>query len=184
MEPFTLALDFESGRLEPATSHLRRTISDMAGSYLDAEAETDLVNAGDPLIYEVLQYDMPEENGQLVVCTTVVQPGKVGDEYFMTKGHYHAKRATGEVYLGLRGQGKLLLEADGEFTERDLKPGVVAYVPPHWAHRTANTGPDPLIFFAVYPADAGHDYAAIERTGFRFRLLDRAGVPELVASDS
>ena len=133
-------------------------------------------------MYEVLQYDMPEEPGHLVVCTTIVQPGKVGNEFFMTKGHHHVKRETGEVYLGLRGKGKLLLEADGAFAEADLGPGTIAYVPPHWAHRTVNIGDEPLTFLAIYPADAGHDYEAIEHDGFMYRLLSRDGVPEMVVS--
>jgi glucose-6-phosphate isomerase len=30
----------------------------------------------------------------------VLMPGKVGAEYFMTKGHIHAWRPAAEVYLG------------------------------------------------------------------------------------
>lgn len=173
MDPFTLALSLDTGRLEPATSHIRRRVSDMRSAYSDQEAVGALIEAGDALVYEVLQYDMPEENGQLVVCTTIIQPGKVGEEFFMTKGHYHAKRETGEVYLGLKGRGKLLMQTDGSFAERDIAAGLIAYVPPYWAHRSVNTGDEPLIFLAVYPADAGHDYRSIERDGFQHRFFDR-----------
>ena len=182
MQPFTLALNFDTGDLDPATSRIRRTVADMAGMYGDREAEARLAKAGDGLVYEVLQYDVPADNGQLIVCTTVIQPGKVGDEYFMTKGHFHAKRETGEVYVGLSGVGALLLEVESEFDRQDMQPGTVAYVPPYWAHRTANTGDEPFVFLAVYPADAGHDYGTIERDGFRYRLVERDGSPTLTPS--
>jgi glucose-6-phosphate isomerase len=37
----------------------------------------------------------------------------------------------------------------------------MVYVPPHWAHRSINTGNEPLISFCVYPGDAGHNYGDI-----------------------
>ena len=184
MQPFTLDLDVVTGKLDPATSEVQRRLTDMRGMFGDANAEATALESGDPMIYEVLQYDVPGENGQLVVCTTVLQPGRVGNEYFMTKGHYHLKRETGEVYIGLQGAGKLLMEVDDEFSAQDMRPGTVAYVPPYWAHRTANTGDEPFIFLAVYPADAGHDYGTIERDGFRYRVIDRGGAPVLVPSRS
>ena len=182
MQPFTLHLDAFTGKLDPATSEVRRRLSDMRGMYGDGDAETAALSSGDPMVYEVLQYDVPSENGQLVVCTTVIHPGRVGDEFFMTKGHYHARRETGEVYVGLQGYGKLLMEVDDEFSSQEMGPGTVAYVPPHWAHRTANTSDGPFIFLAVYPADAGHDYGTIERDGFRYRVVDRNGLPTLIPS--
>jgi glucose-6-phosphate isomerase len=180
LEPFTLTLEQATGSLTPATSSVKRHLSDMRGMYADAGAEQALTAANDPLIYEVLQYDVPKDNGQLIACTTVIHPGKVGAEYYMTKGHYHAKRDTGEVYLGLSGRGKLLMEVDGRFSCLDMVPSVIAYVPPYWAHRTVNTGDEPFVFLAVYPADAGHDYGTIEREGFSRRVIDRNGEPAVV----
>jgi oxalate decarboxylase/phosphoglucose isomerase-like protein (cupin superfamily) len=49
----------------------------MRGVYADAEAEERLAAGDDPVVYEVLQYDVPADNGQLVCCTTVIQPGYV-----------------------------------------------------------------------------------------------------------
>jgi glucose-6-phosphate isomerase len=34
-----------------------------------------------------------------------------------------------------------------------------------------NTSEEPLVFFAVYPGQAGHDYGTIEKTGFPQRVL-------------
>jgi glucose-6-phosphate isomerase len=152
----------------------------MKGAYGDLATCEDMVEAGDPLVYEVLQYDVPEEVGQLICCTTVLHPGTVGDEYFMTKGHYHSVRATGEVYLGVSGHGYLLLMTEeGGHSALLMGPGTVAYVPPYWAHRTVNTGEEPFAFLAVYPGQAGHDYGTIEHSGFAQRVLRTAQGPVL-----
>jgi glucose-6-phosphate isomerase len=180
MEPFALALDLASGRLAPHTSTVVRRVSDMSGMYADSEAERKLAAGDDPVVYEVLQYDVPNESGQLVCCTTVINPGMVGDEYFMTKGHFHERRDTGEVYLGLAGRGYLLMFVDGQAAELEMGPGTLAYVPPYWAHRTLNVGGEPFTFFAVYPGDAGHDYGTIEKTGFPQRVVRAASGPVVV----
>ena len=180
LSPFALTLDFGSGGLRPHTSRTERHLSHMRGAYADQASLEQLVEAGDPLVYEVLQYDVPEEVGQLICCTTVLHPGTVGDEYFMTKGHYHSVRATGEVYLGTAGQGYLLLMTEeGGHSATPIGPGTVAYVPPYWAHRTVNTGSEPFVFFAVYPGQAGHDYGTIEQSGFAQRVLRTAEGPVL-----
>ena len=84
----------------------------MAGMYADADAERAAIAAGDALVYEVFQHDMPQHAGELVVCTTRLYPGKVGDEFFMTKGHYHQIRERAEVYYGLAGEGRLVVAKD------------------------------------------------------------------------
>jgi glucose-6-phosphate isomerase, archaeal len=179
-EPFTLMLDLQSGRLDPHTTRIERRASDLRGAFADAAALEGLIAGGDPVLYHVLQYDVPEQAGQLICCTTILQPGTVGDEYFMTRGHYHAVRETAELYLGLSGTGYLLLATeDGQSDARPLTPGTVAYVPPCWAHRTVNTGTEPLVFLAVYPAQAGHDYAAAGQGGFGQRVRSSAAGPVL-----
>jgi glucose-6-phosphate isomerase, archaeal len=180
--PFRATVD-AAGRLAPATSTIARRLSDMRGFYADPDAEAALA-AEDPLVYEVFQYDVPETAGELFTCTTVLHPGRVGDEYFMTKGHYHQVRDRAEVYFGLAGRGRLLLQTEsGDFESTEMEPGTVAYVPPRWGHRTVNTGDEDFVFLAVYPGDAGHDYGSIEITGFARRLVDRDGTPTLVAAE-
>lgn len=172
--PFTAAVDAD-GRLRPATSTVERRLSHMRGMYRDADAEAAALAGGDPLIYEVYQYDTPAFAGELIPCTTVLQPGRVGDEFFMTKGHYHEQRDRAEIYYGLSGTGVLVLATGEQSDTVPIAPGTVAYVPPHWAHRTVNTGDEPLVFLAVYPGDAGHDYGTIESDGFPLLVVDRAG---------
>lgn len=99
----------------------------------------------------------------------------------MTKGHYHRRLDTSEVYLGLKGEGCLLMQTmEGDFDSIAIKPGIVAYIPPYWGHRMVNTATTPFVFFAVYPGDAGHNYGDIEKTGFVKNLVERDGKPFLM----
>jgi glucose-6-phosphate isomerase len=82
-----------------------RYLSDLRGLFADTEAEASL-SSENPLLYGVYYgYNSPEVEGQLGYCITIVRPRKVGDEYFMTKGHYHAKADRAEVYYRLMGEG-------------------------------------------------------------------------------
>jgi glucose-6-phosphate isomerase, archaeal len=178
---FSMVVDGK-GVLEPWTSKVERRLSDMAGMYADADAEREAIAADDAIVYEVFQHDMPEHAGELVVCTTRLYPGKVGDEFFMTKGHYHEIRERAEVYYGLSGEGQLVVASDDGSEVIPMGPGTVAYVAPCWAHRTVNTGSEPFVFLAVYHGDAGHDYGTIETEGFPLLLLERDGELAVVSN--
>lgn len=90
----------------------------------------------------------------------------------MTKGHYHTISETAEIYLCLRGEGQMVMKtAAGRFDATPMRRGMMVYVPPLWAHRSVNTGNEPLVSFCVYPADAGHNYGDIEAEGFPSRVL-------------
>lgn len=181
MVPFNSFVDFATGEILKCRSVVIRRVSDMDGMYRDRHATQRLVQEGDPVVYKVYNVPVPEERGHLQHCVSVIYPGKVAEEYFMTKGHFHAERGTGEVYLVIRGEGILLLQTEkGEVMVLEMKPGSISYIPPHWAHRTVNVGKDPLVFFAVYPGEAGHDYGEIERRGFAKLVVERAGKPEVI----
>ena len=178
MRPFSMDLDFKTGELTPHDRTNIRKLSDMKGMFLDAESERRILEKEDPMIYSFSERILPEQNGHLQLATTSIRPGKIGHEYFMTKGHYHRRPDTSEVYLGLGGEGCLLIQTEkGDFESIDIRPGVVAYIPPYWGHRMVNTGSTPFVFFAVYPGDAGHNYGDIEKTGFVKILIERNGKP-------
>lgn len=182
MQPFHAMLDLQTGVIQPTAPIIKRHLSQMKNMYADETAYQQIISEeNDRLIYEVYPADLPEAEGQVLYCTTVIHPGKVGDEYHMTKGHFHSKRDRGEVYFGLSGEGYLLLETeDGKTHAEPMVKGTVAYVPPYWAHRTINTGTEPFIFFAAWPGDAGHDYGTIEDTGFAQILVEQAGKPAFI----
>lgn len=176
IEPFAVDYDLAAGVMKNPKAHLVRRISDMRGHYRDAEAFDALVMDGDPVHYEVFETPVPHEDGHLMYCISDLRPGCVGDECFMTKGHYHTRMNTGEIYLALRGRGYMMMKTtDGQCRYEEFAPGRMVYVPPYWGHRSINTGDEPLVSFCVYPADAGHNYGDIEREGFPQRVFRRGG---------
>jgi glucose-6-phosphate isomerase len=177
MQPFKSELDFQSGVFSPQRTLIQRHLSQMKTMYADQKAvEAILAEEGDRLIYEVYGTELPEKEGHILHCTTIIYPGRIGDEFHMTKGHYHAQRDQGEVYLGMSGQGYLVMQTEeGDVSTLEMVPGTAAYVPPYWAHRTVNTGNEPFVFFAAWAGEAGHDYGTIERDGFRKLIVQENG---------
>ena len=180
--PFTFELDppdFIPSRFD---NHIIRTLGSMEGQYLDQQAFASLLVEDDRVLYEVYETQRPHNSGELLNGVTFLHPGLVGDEYNMTKGHFHQVANTAEVYLCLKGQGFMVMEnPQGEWAVEALLPGRVLYVPPFWAHRSVNSSlEEDLVFFFVYPGHAGHDYGTIERQGFRKLVLYSESGPQIV----
>lgn len=150
-------------RLDPTTGiivgdgivHSVRTLANVAGIFAEP---------GDPtqVIYET--YSMPEPSGapDLLVATTILHPGRVGREAHMTRGHFHVNPERGETCLTLRGSGILLLrDRDGHDKQIPMTPGALHVIDGRMAHRVANVGDEPLVFFVSWMSDCGHDYASV-----------------------
>lgn len=178
--PFTT--QFIPDRLDFQPSDRRvRWLSEMAGLYADEQAYNDLLTRGDRILYEMLVTPTPEETGHLLHSVTVMYPGRVGNEFFMTSGHFHLDLNASEVYYCLAGQGVLLvMDQEGACEALPMAPGTTAYIPPGWAHRTANTGETPFVFLAVWPGDAGHDYGKIKQIGFSRLVVQGEGTYQLI----
>jgi glucose-6-phosphate isomerase len=177
LEPFTTMLDSHTGALTPERKVTERRLRDLDGLFLEAVEPA----RADELAYAVSEIPVPYDGSNLPSSTTVIQPGRVGEEFFMTKGHFHAKRDRAEIYVGLSGEGRLVMATeDGRTAVETMRPGSVSYVPGFWAHRTVNVGDEPLVFYAVYPGDAGYDYATIESEGFPIVVLAGDGDPRVV----
>jgi glucose-6-phosphate isomerase, archaeal len=160
---------------------LRRTMKDMKGIYRDEESRKNLDE--NTVVYRVDAYYPVTEGkeGGLFWGTTFLNPGMVGDEYFMTKGHSHAKPTRSEFYLTVAGEGALILMDDQRKTIFEhMDPGTLHYVPAWTAHRIANMGNSLLSVLACWPSDAGHDYDSIAQKGFSARLRNVGGSPVLV----
>ncbi|KPK89152.1 MAG: glucose-6-phosphate isomerase [Anaerolineae bacterium SM23_ 63] len=162
--------------------HTTRYLSAMRGQFIDQKAYQERLTKEDPLLYDVFEIKLSEMPGELQHGVSVIHPGKVGDEYFMTKGHFHLVLDTAEVYYCLRGDGVMVMETpEGDWSVEEMHPGTVVYVPPRWAHRSVNVNLESdLVLFFVYPSNAGHDYGSIEQQGFRKLILDRDGRYEIV----
>jgi glucose-6-phosphate isomerase, archaeal len=160
----------------------RRSLADLHGCFSDTQAYERALAAGNPVLYTVAGVEPGTGEGDLHYGVGMIMPGRIGDEYYMTKGHLHTWRDAAEVYIGIAGTGAMLLEheSDGESRMVPLGPQGVVYVPGHTAHRTMNTGSVPLIYVGVYPARAGHDYTSIAKNNFRCMIVDRGGEPVMV----
>ncbi len=181
MMPFGTQLDLIEGTMEAPDRVVVRRASDMRGHYKESDALEQLIAGGNPVHYRVYEKAIPEVAGQLLFCVSVLEPGTVGEEYFMTKGHYHRVLDTAETYLALRGRGYMLMKtAQRDCAWEFMMRGRIIYVPPRWAHRSINVGREPLVSLCVYPAHAGHNYGDIETEGFPKRVVDREGCPTFV----
>ncbi|MFB2551916.1 glucose-6-phosphate isomerase [Ensifer soli] len=161
---------------------IRRTLSKMKGMFHDEAAFRATLSAGDPLVYEFYDMAVPETEKDVAYGTSITYPGKVGDEYYMTKGHFHTIIDTAEIYYCLRGHGYMMMETpEGDTEWREFLPGKAVYVPGRWAHRSINVHPtEPLVTFFAFPGNAGHDYGTIETKGFRKLIVERDGKPTVV----
>lgn len=177
----TVGFDINNG-VASERKATERTLSQMAGAYQNEDAVKAILAKEDPIIYTFYELDVPEHEGDIAFGTTIIYPGTVGDEYFMTKGHYHNVIDTAEIYYGFQGEGYIITEnAEGDVRNFPISQGKAVYVGKAYAHRTVNTGDDPLVCFFAFRADAGHNYKGIEEKGFHTIVLrSREGKPILM----
>lgn len=177
-------LDLSAGQLEGQPKFERR-LSALEDIYADKGAFQEVIARSDPVVYSVSSLELGHGAGDLHCGLGVIQPGRVGQEFFMTKGHLHQWREAAEVYIGLSGAGLMLLEHEHTHEASTLPFGAntIVYVPGFTAHRTVNVGTEPLKYIGVYPARAGHDYGAIRARNFAqvvfaapdgYRVLERS----------
>ena len=171
-EPFNSYIDLEEMKLNSEGELIIRKLSDMVDMFQNKKAAEEALKEN-PIIYKVYNVQIPEESGHLQHCISIVYPGKIGNEYYMTKGHFHKIKETSEIYLTLKGRGKLIMQMpDQKLRVLDMEERNISYIPPYWAHRTVNIGDEPLIFFGVYRGDAGHNYGIIEEKGMSVIIVE------------
>ena len=166
-KPTSHRIDPLSGELTGATGHYCKKLSDMAGLYEDEAEFSQAIEQGrDAIIYKVSDVRPDAIHGDLIFGTTFMEPGRIGNEFFMTRGHIHAKANRPETYYGESGEGLMLLESPEGITRvLEVLPRQMIYVPPFWIHRSVNIGSVPLVLSFCYPSDSGQDYSIIERSG-------------------
>jgi glucose-6-phosphate isomerase, archaeal len=172
LTPTAAFTDLRTGKLEGTRLvETTRRVRDLAGYWLDSCAAEAMA---DELLYATQTW-LPVADGTegaVLWGNTTLMPGTVGREYFMTRGHFHVKRDRCELCVTVSGRGALVLMDDARNVEiQPMSAGSTHYVHGHLAHRTVNTGDEPLVFLCAWPADCGHDYEAILRDGFAERIL-------------
>jgi glucose-6-phosphate isomerase len=180
--PFTFTIPSPNIVPTRIDKHIKRYLSDLKGQFQDSLAFESKLSQHDQIIYEVYEIHRPEEAGELLCGISVVHPGKIGKEFFMTKGHFHTILNTAEIYYVLKGEGFMVMETpEGNSAVESLSPGKVLYIPPRWAHRSVCTSRiDDLVTFFVYPGNAGHDYGTIEEKGFQKLIIENEKGIEII----
>lgn len=176
-----VTFDPATGLMAGDIQQSQTVIKDMQGLYEDEAARLALPQ--ETAVYRVQSHCREQAGvaGGLFWGTSFLSPGLVGDEYFMTKGHFHGERETAEYYFCISGQGMLLLMTEsGETVWKTLSPGALCYIPRRQAHRLVNTGDTTLAVGACWPSNAGHDYGSIRQKGFGVRVKKINGVPTAV----
>lgn len=174
--PTTVWLDINTGVFEPCVEITHRRVSDLGMMFADQEAVKQSIEQGDPIVYDIRYHPFRTSNSDMALGVSTIYPGKVGDEYHMTKGHFHVREDQPEIYFCVRGTGFLLMESrTGDFQVAEWRPGTISHIPPQYAHRVVNTGAEPLIWVASYHLAAGHDYEPIMARGFAKIVVEKDG---------
>ena len=176
IDPILADLKIITGNFPQATGHYSKTFDELEGMYEnEQEFQKMLLKWRNRVVYEVWEHRSSENKGDLVFGTSVMKPGRVGDEFFLTRGHQHKKAYCSETYFCLRGKGVILMESpEGEVKALKLEKGQLVYVPPFWFHRSVNIGDSELITLFTYNSDAGQNYEILKkRRGMRKRVVQK-----------
>lgn len=171
----------ETGVIDGCKAVIRR-LSDLKNLFVNKAAFEAALSNHNPIVYTVSTLEPANGEGQLHLGVGVLMPGRIGNEYYLTKGHLHSWGAAAEFYIGIKGRGMMVLqdESSQQSLVLDLLPHSIVYVPGNTAHRTVNVGDTPLIYVGVYPAEAGHDYAALEKQNFRKVIVATNNTPTVL----
>jgi glucose-6-phosphate isomerase len=174
--PALVSVDPQTGEMTGRTRRYEKRFDELDGLFQDAAAFAAIRAArGAEVAYRVDEFRPSDRAGDVIFGTSTLYPGRVGDEFLMTRGHIHRISDRPEIYLCQAGHGVMLMELeDGTSRAEEMRPNSVVYVAPHWIHRSVNVGRGPLVTLFCYPADAGQDYDIIARAG---------GMRDLVVSD-
>lgn len=151
-----------------------------AGAYAYADDKTDL----ETLYFGVRYMENNEDkeafiDNDFMADLTVIKPGKVGEEFIKTVGHYHqyvpgTQIAYPEAYEAVSGKFEYLLqsEPDGDGNVDVIwvvtEPGDKVVMPPNYGHVSMNVGEEPAIEVDIQKRDNpnGSDYSIFkERAG-------------------
>lgn len=176
--------DLHTGLFESSIQVIRK-LSDLKNCFADNDAYEKELKIHNPVVYRVSGIEPADGNGDLHYGLGTIMPGRIGREYYLTKGHYHSWREAAEVYIGFSGRGMMLLqdEETGKCRTLPLTANSVVYVPGNTAHRTINCGPTPLVYLGVYPAKAGHDYGTLSNQNFNQVIALIDDKPQMISRE-
>ncbi|MBO4218437.1 MAG: glucose-6-phosphate isomerase [Erysipelotrichaceae bacterium] len=165
--------DFEGVMTGAEVKIGRKYFRDLKHIYGDPQAIDD-----DTLMYTVYSYETGDlkDRANLLWGMTVIEPVLVNGECNMTRGHFHCDTGCPEFYIGLKGEGLLLLmDEKGEMWAEKVFKGSVHHIDGRLAHRLVNTGDTEMRTAACWSPMAGHDYARMEAFPFPRRVYKENG---------
>jgi glucose-6-phosphate isomerase len=167
LPPFAAFVNTESLEIQPNTGGYVKYVRELSGIYADREHFQQLLERrGDEIAYRVNELRFTERESDLITGISVLNPGKVGSEFFMTRGHLHQRADRPETYFCLAGHGILLMEnLEGKVETAEMRPGTLVYVPPFWVHRSVNVGSEIFATLFSYPADSGQNFEIVQKAG-------------------
>jgi glucose-6-phosphate isomerase len=175
LPPFAALLNAEFLEIQPNTGGYVKYIRELNRIYSDEEKFQQLLESrGGDIAYRVNELRFTERGNDLITGISVLNPGKVGSEFFMTRGHLHQRADRPETYYCLSGHGILLLEdLEGNVEAAEMRPGSLVYVPPFWVHRSVNVGLEIFATLFSYPADAGQNFEIVRKArGFKLLVVN------------
>lgn len=119
------------------------------------------------------------EGGQNI---TILTPGKNGEEYNKTYGHFHNFQGV-EIYNVVYGQGVIIMQRNDEngeakeFRIMGIRAGMSVEVPIGYGHCLVNVSKTYLVTIDNSPGDAKADnYQPVkEKHGFAYYIVDKKG---------
>ena len=113
---------------------------------------------------------------------TLLTPGKNGDEFNKTYGHFHKYQGV-EVYSVVYGQGVLILQRNDEtgeakeFKVASLRSGTTVEIPSGYGHCLVNVGKTYLVVIDNAPYGVKfHDLECVkQKKGFAYYVIDKKG---------
>ncbi|QCX34029.1 cupin domain-containing protein [Caloramator sp. E03] len=179
-EPFFTMFDREKLILSNFSDFEERKISDLKGYFLNEAIRQKMEYDNNTIVYKVYKQNVPHEEGELLHCITIIEPGNVDGEFFMTKGHYHVNENCAEIYYGQSGMGLLIMQNGNRVEKIEMNAGTIAYIPAGWGHRTVNIKEsEPFVFFSIWPAQSGYNYQKSIDEPFKCRVFRKNNGYEL-----
>ncbi len=129
-----------------------RTLKEMKTRYHNQAKAKQILKTKNPLIYTV--YNKKQKTGNTDL--TIMNPGTIGNEYYMTKGHRHKSKGK-EKYTLKKGQGILLIQNKTSkiIILQKNKPITINGTS---GHRLINTGKTKMEVITNYPKKTQKDY--------------------------
>lgn len=177
------SINYLTGHIDAKNVVCKETrLSALEGVFADETQRA--IGAQDQVIYQVEMLPTQQKEGELNFGVSHIEPGSIGDEFHMTRGHIHQRKEQAEFYFGSQGEGLLLMQTEqGEVSIEKVFPGSVHHIPGFVAHRLINTGNTRLSALAVWPAVAGHNYDFIKEIGFKVRVFKSSTSYSIVSTD-